>query len=1786
MEFFVTQTIKRIRGLSSYKHKELREACDATTKAIEENKGKLVDGAKEDTDADKYFRPFQLACATNNAKMMSAALDCTQKLIAYGYLTGATNVTDPKTPGKTRKLMDVVIETICACNSHTDENVQLQVIKALLTAVVTPHCEMHETSLLLAVRACYHIHLVSRNSVNRTTAKGTLKQMLNICFQKMETFDQKQAKADSAHEYGEAASTIPGLSLAVAKDDNGKEEDLPLSPSPTRPLTPAEQLKKRRMTLWEQDPEYNTSIAWRAGPNMYPNCYISLGYTSVGHDMADLDLYEDLNPSERVPKNPLDSSEISGDFVQPSGQSPNDPFRSLYHKDAFLLLRSLCKLSMKQKAQEGMEQADPVALQTKLLSLELIRGVLESAGPSFRKGTKFVYAVKQYLCESLIKNCVSSNTRVVNLSLHIFVALINHFRDYLRSEIEVFVSTIFLRILEEETSDLQHRLLVLEVFYKLCQDGQTIVELFINYDCGMGVLENADDTAADTEQGLFERIVHVLSDTAQVDCSGDPEKMSVRHRKKLRMLALQSVVALSKCLVDITALPDLPEEEMGDTTNTPIRGARAGSVTGSPGDGISNTADQANAVTLAERTSVADAVESFDKKQRIKRELETGILKFNAKPKTGIIYLLENGHLERAVVEEGGEPPKKLEETATPESVAKFLLRYADAKSGKTSLDKTVIGDYLGEGKDFNILVLHRYVDLLHFTGMEVDEAIRQFLQGFRLPGEAQKIDRMMEKFGERYCELNEGVFPSADTCFVLSYSIIMLQTDLHNPNIKAEKKMKKEEYLRNNRGIANGSDLPKAFLGGIYDRIKATPITLKDDDKRMAKDPSLRRRGGNPSGVNRRVAARRLQEDIERQAVDRMKRRPSMSRALRHGDNSMGADAFVTIEQMSLSTKDHVRPMFTVLWGPLIAVYNLLLETGDSEEIVRLCLEGIQYGVRIAGVFGMHEERHSYMKTIANYTDLESGSLLDMKNIECLRLLLKMALEEGEHLRQSWEQVLNAMSLMRRLELLAKSPQLGDDQFFTSASKDGDTDDDKPRSSSSGLFFLGGYTAAAMAAKAEQRRRSEALLHYREVEQTNAINLVEFVELKNIERVFNLSVHFSEEAIVSFVTCLCDVARTELLGPEDEEKRKEAVKLRGPNANQPRVFCLQKLVEVASYNMETRTRLVWSQLWRHLSNLFTEVGVHENPSVAMYAIDSLKQLGMKFLEKAELSHFNFQSIFLIPFERIMSKSQNLEIKELVVGVIDNITQARVENIMSGWRAIFCVYTNAGSDTVESLNLLGFEAVERVFISYFHYAKDSFVDLVNCYAAFAKNPIFLKTSCNAIRRIAECATKLAEDRVKNAAKNAEFVFTDSKSDTGAWWPILTNLAHLVMDRREPVRTLSLESLFATLAEHGHLFSTGLWELVFKGVLFPIFDDVRHSQIELDAAGQELDADGFGMDSRTEEWLQTTCQDALNSVVSLFAKKESFGQLKFLLPVVFRLLEDCIVHPNQLLARKGVACLKILLVEAGTNFDHDTWDMTVNKVADMFAKTTPEQLMSAKADIEEEPEDAEDSIGARMIVHEDSTQDSLTFSPQRVLSMCFVQLDMVAVVNEIIEHHWDDMAISHYKSWLDMLKDVYSFARTFNDDLPLRVHLLNAGFMRRLQMSGHQRPPSLLNQETHAVAAYIRILIRMEANTNADKELEDVCGSVLNRYLKAAEVNTHAKDGDEMSAAELLSHTENVRMEHTFCPIIMNILEYWSNATTAVFTKHSVWLKPILFTMVMCDNVELRTKLQFVFQKHL
>uniref|UniRef100_A0A8C0EKY9 SEC7 domain-containing protein n=1 Tax=Bubo bubo TaxID=30461 RepID=A0A8C0EKY9_BUBBB len=138
------------------------------------------------------------------------------------------------------------------------------------------------------------------------------------------------------------------------------------------------------------------------------------------------------------------------------------------------------------------------------------------------------------------------------------------------------------------------------------------------------------------------------------------------------------------------------------------------------------------------------------------------------------------------------------------QEIAKFLHK-------GEGLNKTAIGDYLGGRDPTNIQILQAFVACHQFANLNLVQALRQFLWSFRLPGEAQKIDRMMEAFANWYCKCNPGVFQSTDTCYILSFSIIMLNTSLHNPNVKDKPPF--ERFVSINRGIDKGGDLPEELL-------------------------------------------------------------------------------------------------------------------------------------------------------------------------------------------------------------------------------------------------------------------------------------------------------------------------------------------------------------------------------------------------------------------------------------------------------------------------------------------------------------------------------------------------------------------------------------------------------------------------------------------------------------------------------------------------------------------------------------------------------------------------------------------------------------------------------------------------------------------------------------------------------------------------------------------------------------------------------------------------------------
>ncbi|XP_042082309.1 cytohesin-1a isoform X2 [Haplochromis burtoni] len=210
---------------------------------------------------------------------------------------------------------------------------------------------------------------------------------------------------------------------------------------------------------------------------------------------------------------------------------------------------------------------------------------------------------------------------------------------------------------------------------------------------------------------------------------------------------------------------------------------------------------------IAEVTSEIENLGSTEERKNMQRnkQVAMGRKKFNMDPKKGIQFLIENDLLKN-----------------TSDDIAQFLYK-------GEGLNKTAIGDYLGERDDFNIKVLQAFVELHEFTDLNLVQALRQFLWSFRLPGEAQKIDRMMETFAQRYCHCNPGVFQSTDTCYILSFAIIMLNTSLHNPNVKDKPTV--ERFISMNRGINDGGDLPEDLLRNLYESIKNEPFKIPEDD-------------------------------------------------------------------------------------------------------------------------------------------------------------------------------------------------------------------------------------------------------------------------------------------------------------------------------------------------------------------------------------------------------------------------------------------------------------------------------------------------------------------------------------------------------------------------------------------------------------------------------------------------------------------------------------------------------------------------------------------------------------------------------------------------------------------------------------------------------------------------------------------------------------------------------------------------------------------------------------------
>lgn len=1343
------------------------------------------------------------------------------------------------------------------------------------------------------------------------------------------------------------------------------------------------------------------------------------------------------------------------------------------------------------------------------------------------------------------------------------------------------------------------------------------MELYLNYDCDRTVVNNIFQTVIEDLSKFATAPVAVTSAQEQLyeEKSSNPNHSSEWQLKGMLPPPLTVVhivpptepdsevpreYAIKRAALDslVDALRSLVNWSMvgrPDISNAAGNGENRGSTDDIRESIDPSTSDSASRMETPLPPStpvVEDDPAQLEKEKARKTAMSKAVRIFNEKPKKGVKLFLQEGFIP----------------SDSPEDIARFLLSHEQ-------LDKAQIGEYLGEGDPKNIEVMHAFVDSMEFAKRRFVDALRQFLQSFRLPGEAQKIDRFMLKFANRYVMGNPNAFANADTAYVLAYSVILLNTDLHSAQIK--KRMTKEDFIKNNRGINDNADLPGDYLIAIYEEIASNEIVLKSEREAAAIAGALPAASSSGFAAGLGQALSNVGRDLQREAHVQQSeeialRSEQLFKTLFKNQRRNAAKA--GIKFIPATSFRHVGPMFDVVWMSVFSALANQMQKAQNLEVNRLCLEGMKQAIKIACLFDLSTPREAFMSAVKNATNLNNPQEILAKNVEALRIILELGQTEGNCLRESWKDVLMCISQLDRLQLIS-----------------GGVDEGAIPDVSKARFVPLERTNTSDSRKSTaSRRRNRSNTAPKGVSTEIALESRSDEVIKGIDRIFSNTANLNGEAIVFFARALTEVSWDE-------------IKVSGSN-DSPRTYSLQKIVEISYYNM-TRVRFEWANIWAVLGEHFNKVGCHNNTAIVFFALDSLRQLSMRFMEIEELPGFKFQKDFLKPFEHVISNSNNITVKDMALRCLIQMIQARGENIRSGWRTMFGVFTVAARDPHESIVTLAFENVALIYRTRFGVviSQGAFTDLIVCLTEFSKNIKFQKKSLQAMETLKSIIPRMLKSpecplsekysqKAEADASNLRSADALSRKQSGTsveegfWFPILFAFHDVLMTGEDlEVRSNALNYFFEALLKYGGDFPSDFWDILWRQQLYPIFMVLR-SRPELANA------------LNTEElsvWLSTTMIQALRNMIVLFT--HYFDALEYMLDRFLELLALCICQENDTIARIGSNCLQQLILQNVTKFDEEHWTKIVGVFCELFERTTAYQLFSATTintpatlspppnglgfEVPLTPTEAsadEKSLkinGTEKNGMPSGSDSSSTIAPSasgededalktptastaeapledykpssnlqqqpvvvtaarrrffnRIISRCVLQLLMIETVNELFSNDdvYKQIPSKELLRLMALLKKSFMFARRFNNDKELRMRLWREGFMKQ--------PPNLLKQESGSAATYIQILFRMfgdtspsraESRPEVEKALIPLCKDVIKGYI----------------ALEEESQQRNIV---AWRPVVVDVLEGYSSWPEKELKEHVHSFYPLVIELLAREvSADLRGALLAVLRR--
>ncbi|KAL6893622.1 hypothetical protein ACP4OV_007720 [Aristida adscensionis] len=960
-----------------------------------------------------------------------------------------------------------------------------------------------------------------------------------------------------------------------------------------------------------------------------------------------------------------------------------------------------------------------------LFALKLINSAIELGGSSIKKHPKLLSLVQDELFRNLMQFGLSTSPLILSMVCSIALNLYHHLRTELKLQLEAFFSCIILRLAQPRFGATYHQQEVtMEALVDFCRQKNFMVEMYANLDCDI------------TCRNVFEELANLLSKSAfPINCP-----LSSMH-----ILALEGLIAVIQGMADrighATSRPELMPVELDEYT--PFWNVKC-----------ENFSDPQHWVKFVRQ------------RKYVKRRLMIGADHFNRDPKKGLEFL-QGTHL----------LPEKLD----PQSVACFF-RYT------AGLDKNLVGDFLGNHDEFCVQVLHEFAQTFDFQEMNLDTALRLFLETFRLPGESQKIQRVLEAFSDRYYEQSPQAFANKDTALLLSYSIIMLNTDQHNMQVK--KKMTEEDFIKNNRNINGGSDLPREMLSELYHSICRNEIKTTPEQGMGYFEMSPSR------------------------WIDLMRKSKSTSPYI-VGDSQPFLD----------------HDMFAVMSGPTIAAIAVVFDHSEHEEVLLTCVDGFLGVAKISAFHHLEDVLDDLVVSLCKFTTLLNTSLVeepvtafgdDLKARFATETLFTIANRYGDYIRTGWRNVLDCILRLHKLGLLPArvASDAADDSELSAETVQGKAAPSAiptshipvmgtPRKSSG---LMGRFSQLLSLDSEEPRSQptEQQLAAHQRTLQT--------IQKCRIDSIFTESKFLQPESLLQLARALIWAAgrpQKVASSPDDEDTA---------------VFCLELLIAITLNNRD-RIVLLWQGVYEHIANIVQSTVMP--CALVEKAIFGLLRICQRLLPYKE----NLADELLRSLQLVLKLDARVADAycENITQEVARLVKANATHIKSqmGWRTVVLLlsFTARHPDASE----VGFEGIMFIMSEGAHLSMANYAFCIEASRQFAESRVgLIERSIRALDLMADSVKSLAlwSQETKGAGEEAE---KGLEAIREMWLKLLQALKKLSLDQREEVRNHALSSLQRCLtATEGICLQSATWSHAFDLVIFALLDDLlensqNHSQ---------------------------------------------------------------------------------------------------------------------------------------------------------------------------------------------------------------------------------------------------------------------------------------------------------------------------------------------------------------------